>query len=727
MATNDKQSSTAGTDNRPPMLEESDFESWKVRIERYIRGKPFGKLIWKSIKNGPTPYPTITVTTEKGEQQTQVTREKTDEEFIEAENNKERADIQATNILSQGFPRHIFNTLNQTKKGKKVWENVELLMQGSSLTEQQKKETLFDQYESSSEEYQVCQQSTFVLGQTLNKMNHTSGNAGPLAYMDQATQSTSSLSQYVPPPPQYAPAPQQASQSTNDAMLAMMNHIVNLLSRFQKQFPPTNNQLRTSTNPTTQATIQYGQITTESVQRRALVNTGKHVATGSQGNKKGNQEYGSVWFKDKALLMEAKEKGAVLDAEAEAFLADVEYTVSYAEPFAITTTTTFEVSHEDAYDFDVNEGPHAVATFMANLKQTGPSTGEGSIKRGHTAVRIKNNSLRDKNVSIKKHYQDLYKSKAESNSNVSSREAVPEKPKVLAPGLYAMTPKYVPPQKRNKREVNTPLPRNEKVSLVKKPNVPVYMSTGIKSVIEANKSKSKCETKTHRNLPARSENSVSVCKTCNDYLVFGNHDKCGVSYLNSLNDKNLKVKNNVNVKQVWKATGKLFASVGSKWRPTGRKFSLGDKCPLTRITKPEVVPLEKSRSVSTNELANNVTVIPGFSKKPLASYIRRDRKIKDTSAGSPPNAETQTVNDHVNINNLSANQLDPNKNWVSDVSNSTTSSFFKCMPHIVLWNDQFAAIVGYGDYKIGDTIITRVSYVEGLSHNLFSVGQFCDA
>ncbi|GKA69043.1 integrase, catalytic region, zinc finger, CCHC-type containing protein [Tanacetum coccineum] len=41
-------------------------------------------------------------------------------------------------------------------------------------------------------------------------------------------------------------------------------------------------------------------------------------------------------------------------------------------------------------------------------------------------------------------------------------------------------------------------------------------------------------------------------------------------------------------------------------------------------------------------------------------------------------------------------------------------------------NDQFGAIVGYGDYKIGDTIITRVYYVEGLSHNLFSVGQFCD-
>nr|GEZ06297.1 hypothetical protein [Tanacetum cinerariifolium] len=41
-------------------------------------------------------------------------------------------------------------------------------------------------------------------------------------------------------------------------------------------------------------------------------------------------------------------------------------------------------------------------------------------------------------------------------------------------------------------------------------------------------------------------------------------------------------------------------------------------------------------------------------------------------------------------------------------------------------NDQFATIVGYGDYKMGDTIISRVYYVEGLSHNLFSVRQFCD-
>ncbi|GJU91402.1 retrovirus-related pol polyprotein from transposon TNT 1-94 [Tanacetum coccineum] len=42
-------------------------------------------------------------------------------------------------------------------------------------------------------------------------------------------------------------------------------------------------------------------------------------------------------------------------------------------------------------------------------------------------------------------------------------------------------------------------------------------------------------------------------------------------------------------------------------------------------------------------------------------------------------------------------------------------------------NDHFGAIMGYGDYVIGDNVISKVYYVEGLGHNLFSVRQFCDS
>ncbi|GJU42557.1 hypothetical protein Tco_1195514 [Tanacetum coccineum] len=231
----------------------SDYESWKIRIERYIRGKTLGKLIWRSIQNEPTPHPQITLTEGQGEDAVQVTRDKRDEEFTEIEKNKELADIQATNILSQGLPRHVFNILNQTHTRKESWD-------------------------------------------TCRATNERFGKVSP----------------------------------TTEG----------------RTFPPTNNQLRTSSNSRSHATVHDGQIITETVQRRAPGNVGNIEGHVSRQCKEKKRVKDSQYFKDKMLLMEAKEKGTVLDVEAEAFLADVEY-----------------------------EGPHAAATFMANLSSTSGTNG----------------------------------------------------------------------------------------------------------------------------------------------------------------------------------------------------------------------------------------------------------------------------------------------------------------------------------------------------------------
>nr|GEY76865.1 retrovirus-related Pol polyprotein from transposon TNT 1-94 [Tanacetum cinerariifolium] len=42
-------------------------------------------------------------------------------------------------------------------------------------------------------------------------------------------------------------------------------------------------------------------------------------------------------------------------------------------------------------------------------------------------------------------------------------------------------------------------------------------------------------------------------------------------------------------------------------------------------------------------------------------------------------------------------------------------------------NDHVAAILGFYDLQWGNILITRVYFVEGLGHNLFSIGQFCDS
>nr|GFA87983.1 integrase, catalytic region, zinc finger, CCHC-type, peptidase aspartic, catalytic [Tanacetum cinerariifolium] len=82
---------------------------------------------------------------------------------------------------------------------------------------------------------------------------------------------------------------------------------------------------------------------------------------------------------------------------------------------------------------------------------------------------------------------------------------------------------------------------------------------------------------------------------------------------------------------------------------------------------------------------------------------------------------------------LSANKKEPNKSWGSTVSNVPSSSTVECRLSklfsgtVKFGNDHVAKIMGYGDYKIGNVTISRVYFVEGLVHNLFYVGQFCDS
>ncbi|GJR77054.1 retrovirus-related pol polyprotein from transposon TNT 1-94 [Tanacetum coccineum] len=56
-----------------------------------------------------------------------------------------------------------------------------------------------------------------------------------------------------------------------------------------------------------------------------------------------------------------------------------------------------------------------------------------------------------------------------------------------------------------------------------------------------------------------------------------------------------------------------------------------------------------------------------------------------------------------------------------------TNFISKFLGTVKFRNDQVAKIMGFGDYQIGNVTISRVYYVEGLGHNLFSVGQFCDS
>ncbi|GKA82345.1 hypothetical protein Tco_0789093 [Tanacetum coccineum] len=113
-------------------------------------------------------------------------------------------------------------------------------------------------------------------------------------------------------------------------------------------YPTTNNQLRNSSNPRQQATINDGRVTLQPIQGRQtcfVVGTTRTYTPGASGsnsrkqmtvicyNYKGEghmskqctklkRKWYDSWFKDKVLLVQAQENGQILHEEELAFLAD---------------------------------------------------------------------------------------------------------------------------------------------------------------------------------------------------------------------------------------------------------------------------------------------------------------------------------------------------------------------------------------------------------------------
>ncbi|GKC07196.1 retrovirus-related pol polyprotein from transposon TNT 1-94 [Tanacetum coccineum] len=142
------------------------------------------------------------------------------------------------------------------------------------------------------------------------------------------------------------------------------------------------------------------------------------------------------------------------------------------------------------------------------------------------------------------------------------------------------------------------------------------------------------------------------------------------------------------MRKVWKPMGKVFTEIRYSWKLAGRIYTIvGNRCPLTRITSTKEVPLKESTItlVITPSLELKVVQI-------VLCYL-------DSGCSK-----------HMTRN---CSQL---INFVS-----------KFLGSIRFGNDHIAKIIGYGDYQMGNVKISRVYYMEGLGHNLFSVGQFCDS
>nr|GFB38232.1 hypothetical protein [Tanacetum cinerariifolium] len=106
------------------------------------------------MRNGPFVWPMI-------EQNTKMRRKRVPE-LSAPEKLQYEADVKATNIILQGVPADIYALVSHHHVAKDFWERIELLMQGTSLTKQERECKLYDAFD----------KFTYIKGETMSQYYH---------------------------------------------------------------------------------------------------------------------------------------------------------------------------------------------------------------------------------------------------------------------------------------------------------------------------------------------------------------------------------------------------------------------------------------------------------------------------------------------------------------------------------------------------------------------------
>ncbi|GJS85929.1 retrovirus-related pol polyprotein from transposon TNT 1-94 [Tanacetum coccineum] len=319
---------------------------------------------------------------------------------------------------------------------------------------------------------------------------------------------------------------------------------------------------------------------------------------------------------------------------------------------------------------------------------------------------------------------DFSKSKSVTTNNVSNDFSKPDT-NVIAPGMYkvhAHTSQTRTPQlPQDIRKTNKHVSFSTRVIPTTSVSRPPLKSNRMEDRVMSNNSKGKKqEVEDHRrnfkfsnnktsvtacndSLNAKTSNVNFVCVTCGKCVLNENHDMCVLHYINGVN---------------------------------------------SRTRQPIAVP------ISTRESKQNVdkSVITSYKKTvAIESTIKKPRSIirklyehvsktcswwypKFTPSGYKWKPKSLIGNVSTNVSmplgnaSRTTNILEPmTPRHMTGNLKLLTNFVEKFLGTVKFRNDQIALILGYGDLVQGKITIKRVYYIERLNHNLFSVGQFCDA
>ncbi|GJY67772.1 hypothetical protein Tco_0470754 [Tanacetum coccineum] len=124
-------------------LRKGNYILWESRFRRFLDNKlEEGDRMWRSIRKGPYKRPIIP------------NPDNTNEQILEplskmTEGNKKQyiADVKVMNYLLQAIPNDIYNSVDECKNAKDIWERIKRLMFGSNITSHVRHSRLMDEFD----------------------------------------------------------------------------------------------------------------------------------------------------------------------------------------------------------------------------------------------------------------------------------------------------------------------------------------------------------------------------------------------------------------------------------------------------------------------------------------------------------------------------------------------------------------------------------------------------
>nr|GEU82647.1 integrase, catalytic region, zinc finger, CCHC-type, peptidase aspartic, catalytic [Tanacetum cinerariifolium] len=577
-----------------------------------------------------------------------------------------------------------------------------------------------------------------------------------------------------------------------DDLIDAINHMMSFLTAIVTSlYPPTNNQLRNSSNPQQQATINNGRVTVQPIQGRQnslAAGTSRPYTSGPSGNNLGKQRT-VVCYNCKGEGHMSKQCTKPKRKRVEAWFKD---------KYVITNNAAYQADDLDAYDSDCDEINSAKIALMANLSHYGSDNLAEVYNLDNMTNNVLNQAVQAIPISEQSNIMNQLETEITSDSNIipysqytelsaeqvlwSQNSMNSKEPNLSTRPTQVEVPKELPKVSM----VNSSLKKlkyhlasfdvsAENSDLNASLQEKVLVITALKDTLRKLKGKAVIDeavtlhpidpellkidiaplalklrnnrTVHYDYLKHTQEDTVTLreivenkrflnpLNTSLDYVCKYTKQiqelliilKQTCLCINDLGDKLMDVtlvnktkkirftepitssgntpikttsSNVVSNKPMLSSTGvnlatsasgsqpsrKVFTNIRYKWRPTGRTFTIvRNVCPISRIITTAKVPLRKPIPLESNTSKPVVVQI-------VLWYL-------DSGCSKHMTGDRSQLTNFVN----------------------------KFLGTVKFGNDNVAKIMGYGDYKIGNVTISRVYFVEGRGHNLFSVGQFCDS